>query len=383
MKRSVSLDVFRGFTVAFMILVNNPGSWSTVFSFLGHAKWHGLTIADLVFPFFLFAVGNAQALVLPKMIEERTSGYFFKKVWIRSIIIFFIGFILSWYPFFTWISNDLHFKSWTWINSEGDLVGVRVMGVLQRIALAYGISGSLIYFFSRKALTVSFILLIFYWIFGISFGEGDIYSLEGWFGIKIDHFILGAPHLYQGEGVPFDPEGMVGTIPSIAQVMLGFWVGRILVAFNPRRTFKALFKRGSIFIVLGMFWSLYYPINKNIWTGSYVLVTTGLAIIVLAILFRFLDQKQMSFKGIKFFQAFGKNPLFIFVLSGMIPKTLGLLRFSFEGGVMTPFEWVYANVYHLIPGDPGIGSLLFSLTLVGFYGLVAMWLDKKNIYIRV
>jgi predicted acyltransferase len=383
MKRSLALDVFRGLTVALMILVNNPGSWAAVFDPLGHAKWHGLTFADLVFPFFLFAVGNAQSIVLPRIIEGHTSYYYFKKVWIRTFFIFLIGFFLSWYPFLTWVNNDLQWKGWTWINSEGVLVGIRIMGVLQRIALAYGFSALITSFFPRKILTVTFLVLVIYWTLCIAFGTGDVYGLEGWFGVRIDRLILGESHLYQGEGVPFDPEGLMSTIPAIAQVMLGYWVGRILVAFNPRRTMKALVKRGLILFSLGYLWHFIHPINKKIWTGSYVLVTTGLATLLLALLVKFLDQKQFNWRWTRFFEAFGKNPLFIFVLSGVVPKTLSLIRFQSQGDNSTPLVWIYENAYAHFPGHSGTGSLLFSVTLVCFYGALAMWLDKKSIYFRV
>jgi predicted acyltransferase len=383
MKRSLALDVFRGLTVALMILVNNPGSWDAVFSPLGHAKWHGLTFADLVFPFFLFAVGNAQSIVLPKILEGHTSQYYFKKVLIRTFFIFGIGFFLSWYPFLTWVQNDLQLKGWNWINSEGVQVGIRVMGVLQRIALAYGFSALITYLFPRKVLTVSLLILALYWGLCVSFGTGDVYSLEGWFGVRIDRLILGQTHLYQGDGVPFDPEGIMSTIPSVAQVMLGYWIGRILVAYNPRRTMKAFVKRGFILFSLGCLWHFIHPVNKKIWTGSYVLVTTGLAILVLAVLLKCLDQKQLNWRWTKFFEAFGKNPLFIFVLSGVVPKTLSLIRIQSQDGYLNPLQWFYENLFAHFPGHPGMGSLLFSMTLVIFYGAIAMWLDRKRIYFRV
>lgn len=165
---------------------------------------------------------------------------------------------------------------------------------------------SLNIFFQKKVLTVSLILLILYWGMCVAFGTGDVYSLEGFFGTQLDRTLLTPVHLYQGEGVAFDPEGLMSTLPAVAQVMLGYWVGRILVAFNPRRTMKALIKRGVNLLILGILISPINPINKKIWTSSYVLVTTGLAILILAGLVYFLDRKKVGVRAGYFFEAFGK-----------------------------------------------------------------------------
>ncbi len=383
MNRSLALDVFRGLTVALMILVNNPGTWSHIYAPFEHAAWHGLTPTDLVFPFFLFAVGNAQSLVLPRIWESNTKNYFLKKVWKRTLFIFGIGFFLNWYPFFTWINDDLKLRTWTWLNADGVEVGIRFLGVLQRIALAYGISAMLEFLFPKKVLTVSLALLALYWGMCVLFGTGDVYSLEGFFGTNVDRMILTPVHLYQGEGVAFDPEGLISTIPAVAQVMLGYWVGRILVAFNPRRTMKALLKRGVNLLILGILISPINPINKKIWTTSYVLVTTGLAILLLAGLVYFLDRKKVGTQAAYFFEAFGKNPLFIFVLSALIPKTMSLIRIPYLDKFLTPLQWFYESICSKFPGPPENGSLLYAILLVGLYGALAIWLDKRKLYFKV
>lgn len=383
MNRSLALDVFRGLTVVFMILVNNPGTWSHVYPPLLHAPWHGLTFTDLVFPFFLFAVGNAQAIVFPRMWELHPREYFFRKVLKRTLIIFLIGFFLSWFPFFHWLGDDLTLRTWTWTNPDGTASGIRIMGVLQRIALAYGLSAVIEYFFPKKVLTTSFILLLCYWGICVAFGTGDIYSLEGWPGTSIDRTFLGVSHLYQGEGVPFDPEGLLSTLPSVVQVLLGFWAGRLMAVFNPRKSVKSLMKRGVILTILGGAWHLVHPINKKIWTGSYVLVTTGLALILLSLLIRYLDLKKLKPIGLGLFEAFGKNPLFIFVLSGLIPKALRLIRIESEGSNLSPLNWFYETVCARFPGPPENGSLLYALILIGCYGWLVNWLDRKKIYIKV
>jgi predicted acyltransferase len=366
-----------------MILVNNPGTWSHVYAPLLHAPWHGLTFTDLVFPFFLFAVGNAQAIVFPKMWELHSKEYFFRKVFKRTLIIFMIGFFLSWFPFFHWLGEELTFRGWTWVNVDGSQGGIRILGVLQRIALAYGISSILEYYFPKKILSTGFILLLAYWAACVAFGSGEIYSLEGWFGTSVDRAFLGSDHLYQGEGVPFDPEGLMSTIPATVQVLLGFWAGRLLANYNLRKSVSALTKRGVIFVILGVAWHLLHPINKKIWTGSYVLVTTGLALITLSYLVWLLDLKKKRPRGIKFLEAFGKNPLFIFVLSGLIPKALRLVKFESGDSVLTPLSWFYEMICARFPGPPENGSLLYATILILFYGMIVIWMDKKNIYIKV
>lgn len=371
--RSQALDVFRGLTVALMILVNNPGTWSSVYPPFLHAPWHGLTPTDLVFPFFLFAVGNALSLVTLDL----------KKVLKRTVVIFMIGLILNWLPLFTWVGNDLVFKSWTWINADGVEVGLRVMGVLQRIALAYGFAAIFAYFFKRRTLIISLGLLALYWGLCVAFGTGDIYNLEGWFGTGIDRFIFGATHLYQGEGVAFDPEGLMSTLPAISQVLLGFWIGEKLKALPVQMVLKHFFLTGILFIGTALIWNLVHPINKKIWTGSYVLITTGLAVMILGLLVQLLDVKKAKIIGVSFCEAFGKNPLFIFVLSGFIPKVSTLIRIAFEDKFITPLQWFYQNVCALFPGRTENGSLLYAVILLSLYGLLAMWMNKKRIYIRV
>jgi predicted acyltransferase len=200
-QRYYSLDVFRGTTVALMILVNNPGSWGHIFSPLEHANWHGCTPTDLVFPFFLFAVGNAMSFVMPKL-ALGTAADFWKKVIKRTLLIFAIGLLLNWSPFVKWSDNHLIFKVWE---------NVRILGVLQRIALCYFFASVIVYYGkSRMALFIGMMILVIYWVLNIVFGAaGHPYSLSGYFGNAIDQNILGVSHIYKGEGVPFDPEGLV------------------------------------------------------------------------------------------------------------------------------------------------------------------------------
>ena len=206
-----------------MILVNNPGSWAHIYPPLEHAPWHGLTPTDLVFPFFLFAVGNAMAFVMPRL-EAGGDGVFWRKILKRSVLIFAIGLFLNWWPFVRWQDGSLHFIQW--VNPLDHEKGVRILGVLQRIALCYLFASILIYYLKvRKAVYVGLILLLGYWAVCVAGNPADPFSLAGWFGTDIDRSLLGVAHMYKGEGVPFDPEGWMSTFPAIVEVLFGYMVG--------------------------------------------------------------------------------------------------------------------------------------------------------------
>ena len=202
-QRFYSLDVFRGATVALMILVNNPGSWGHMFPPLDHASWHGCTPTDLVFPFFLFAVGNAMAFVMPKL-EAAGEGAFWKKVIKRTLLIFFIGVFLNWFPFIKY-------------DEAGNFVAkpfetLRIFGVLQRIAVSYFFASVIVHFFKvRGSFVVGMFILLGYWFLCVAANPSDPFSLTGWFGTNIDKALLGEKHMYHGEGVAFDPEGLMNS----------------------------------------------------------------------------------------------------------------------------------------------------------------------------
>ena len=381
-ERYYSLDVFRGATVALMILVNNPGSWSNTFSPLAHASWHGCTPTDLVFPFFLFAVGNAMSFVMPQL-QQGNSSEFWKKVIKRTILIFLIGLFLNWSPFVKWSDTGLVFKPWE---------NVRILGVLQRIALCYFFASVIIYYGkSRMALFIGMMILVIYWVLSFALGAaGHPYSLSGYFGNAIDFNILGISHIYKGEGVPFDPEGLTSTLPAIVQVIFGFLVGEYIQLKG--KNFEMLAKlllTGVVLVLVGFIWDFSFPINKKIWTSSYVFYTSGLAIITLSMFIYLLEFNNAKGKWSQFFDVFGKNPLFIFVLSGFLPRVLALLRWvdhvdeKGEPVYTNALPWFYQNVCKDVTSDLRIGSLLYALCMIAFMGTIAYLLDKKKIYIRV
>ena len=381
-ERYYSLDVFRGATVALMILVNNPGSWSNIFSPLAHASWHGCTPTDLVFPFFLFAVGNAMSFVMPKF-QQGNSSQFWKKIIKRTALIFLIGLFLNWSPFVKWSDDNLVFKTWE---------NIRILGVLQRIALCYFFAAIIIYYGkSRVALFTGMMILVIYWVLCFALGApGHPYSLSGFFGNAIDFKILGISHVYKGEGVPFDPEGLGSTMPAIVQVIFGFLVGEYIQLKG--KNFEMLAKlllTGVVLILVGYIWDFSFPINKKIWTSSYVFYTTGLAITTLSMFIYLLEFNNAKGKWSQFFDVFGKNPLFIFVLSGFLPRVLALLRWvdhvdeKGEPVYTSALPWFYQHVCKNIATDLRVGSLLYALCIIAFMATIAYILDKKKIYIKV
>ncbi len=412
-QRFYSLDVFRGATVCLMILVNNPGSWSFIYAPLEHAPWHGLTPTDLVFPFFLFAVGNAMSFVMPRL-EAGGDAIFWKKVLKRSALIFLIGLFLNWWPFVTEVNRlvegstefqkETIFKGFTWIDysrdKAGNLVetikGVRILGVLQRIALAYFFASILVYYLkARRVFLAGLIFLLIYWMLCYVGNPADPYSLKGWFGTGIDKLILGETHMYKGEGIPFDPEGLMSTLPAIVQVIFGYLVGDYIqkkskpvpvseqggiTSGGMYEMLTGLFVIGIAMIVTGFCWDMVFPINKKIWTSSYVIYTTGLAILTIGTMIYMIEINKIRGGLARFFDVFGKNALFVFALSAFLPKGLALIKL---GDGVNPWNWLYKKVLIYTPGAKENGSLLYALCVITFMWAICWWMDKKKIYVKV
>ena len=357
-----------------MILVNNPGSWAHIYAPLEHAPWHGLTPTDLVFPFFLFAVGNAMAFVMPKL-EQAGPAIFWKKVLKRSALIFLIGLFINWWPFVK--ATDYSFKVFE---------NVRILGVLQRIALAYFFAAIIVFYLKgAKAFYVAMLLLLGYWALCLLGNPADPYSLQGWFGTDIDKAILGITHMYKGEGIPFDPEGIMSTMPAIAQVIIGYLAGNYIHENGKSKEqlpamLNGLFVAAIALLITGFCWDMVMPINKKIWTSSYVVYTTGLATLTIATMIYLIEIKGVKSNISQFFDVFGKNALFVFALSAFLPKGFALIKLG-EG--VTPWNWLYKKVYIHIPGAPENGSLAYALTVISFMWLICWWLNKKRIYIKV
>jgi predicted acyltransferase len=394
-QRFYSLDVFRGASVALMILVNNPGSWSHIYSPLEHAPWHGATPTDLVFPFFLFAVGNALAFVMPRL-EAAGEGVFWRKILKRTFLIFFIGLMLNWMPFIKWDQDTIVFKPWQYIDGSGNPAGVRILGVLQRIALAYFFASVIIHFFKiRGAFVAAAVILLGYWFLCVAGNPADPFSLHGWFGTNVDKAILGDAHMYHGElenGKPvvFDPEGFMSLFAAIVQVIFGYFAGDYIIKKGKTHEMvNGLFVAGCVLVFAGFCWDMVFPINKKIWTSSYTIYTTGLALLTLSVLIYIIEFKNWRGWWSKFFDVFGKNPLFIFILSGVLPRLLGLIRISNglnpQGKPMylSPFGWFYEHICKPVSSNLNNGSLLYAILTILMYWLIVYWMDKKKIYVKV
>ena len=382
-ERFYSLDVFRGATVALMILVNNPGTWGHIFAPLDHSAWHGVTPTDLVFPFFLFAMGNAMAFVMPRL-DAAGESAFWKKIIKRTVLIFLIGMFLNWFPFIKY-------------DAAGNFVAkpfenLRIFGVLQRIAVSYFFASILIHFFKvRGSFVAGMIILLGYWFLCVAANPADPFSIGGWFGTNIDKAVLGETHMYHGEGIAFDPEGMMSSFGSIVQVILGYLVGNyIITKGKTTEMLNGLFVAGCVLVFTGFCWDMVFPLNKKIWTSSYTIYTTGLAIMIIAVMIYLIEFKGSKGWWSRFFDVFGKNPLFIFVLSGILPRLLNLVRIPGVMGpggkrnYLAPFEMFYEYVCKpVFPSDPRIGSLVYALSFIIMMWFFAWILDKKKIYIKV
>ncbi|MGZ5220546.1 MAG: acyltransferase family protein [Chitinophagaceae bacterium] len=371
-QRFLALDIFRGMTVCFMIIVNTPGNGATTYSPLLHATWNGFTPTDLVFPSFMFAVGNSMSFVMEKW-AKLSQAQVLGKIFKRTLIIFLLGFLMYWFPF-------VHY------NDQHQLVAnpfdhTRVMGVLQRIALGYCLASLMIYYLRPvRVFTLSVVLLLLYWLILLLFGEtGDPYNMVTNAGTKLDMWLLGPNHLYHGEGIAFDPEGVLSTLPAITNVTFGWLAGKWIQ--RKGKEYEGLAKlllAGALFIVVALAWHPFFPINKKLWTGSFVLLTVGIDCIILAVLIYITDFLQQRKWGY-FFEVFGKNPLFIYLLSevGAI-----LLWFFGVGEKYQPlYSWVYENVFSRT--GMYFGSFLFAISFMLVCWLVGYMLDKRKIYIRV
>ncbi|MFZ1801060.1 MAG: DUF5009 domain-containing protein [Chitinophagaceae bacterium] len=368
--RFKALDVFRGMTICLMIIVNTPGSWDYVYSPLDHAVWNGFTPTDLVFPSFLFAVGNAMSFVIPKW-EEMGNTFVIKKVLTRTILLFLIGYLMYWFPFFR-LDSQHHFQL-------APISETRIPGVLQRIALAYGAASLLLHFFKkRQVLFASIFILIAYWAILYFFGNAqDPYSIHGNVVLKIDTWFFGINHLYTGEGFPFDPEGLLSTLPSIVNVVAGFFAGYYLQ--KKGTNYESLFKLilvGFICFVIAWWWNLVFPINKKIWTSSYVMLTVGLDCMILAAIVYVLDIKQKKW-GVYFFDVFGRNPLFIYVLSELAVVILSMIPIQGTNFL----DWLYLHIFS--KAGNYFGSFLFAVAFMFCCWLAGYFLHKKKIYIRI
>ncbi len=385
-ERLLSVDIMRGITVAGMILVNNPGSWGHVYAPLRHAVWNGLTPTDLVFPFFMFIMGVSMCLSMSKK-GFKADGKAVLKMMKRFVLIFLIGVALGWLGTFcgrlAWgPAEGEQLPLWARIiNAANSFDTIRILGVLPRLALCYLFGSIIVMAFRPKTVVwISAGLLAVY--SGILiFGNGYEFSEKNVLYV-VDHYVLGEKHLYRdsvdGVTLAFDPEGLLGTLPSVAHVLIGFCCGLLLIKKDDRKT-KALnlFTVGSLLAIAGLLLSYGLPLNKKIWSPTFVLTTCGMASCVLALLTVSIDIRGHR-KGWWPAEVFGVNPLALYVLSDVLAILFGTVKI----GGSTIGGSVYEGLCAIIP-SPHAASLAFALLFVALNWAVGYVLYKRKIYIKL
>lgn len=364
--RSEALDVMRGLTLALMIVVNMAIGDGHSYGQLLHAEWDGLTLTDLVFPSFLFVVGGALAHTLTGY-EARGAGHVARKVLTRSVVIFLLGVLLYLFPFVRHTpGGQLAFAS---------LDQARVFGVLQRIALCYAAAALVIHVGGRRGAWTAFVASLagYAWLLA-TFGD---HTLSGNAVVRLDRWLVGEPHLYHGEGIAFDPEGLMSTLPALANVLAGYLaVGYIRARGVSYEAVATLWLVAAVAIVAALGWSTVLPFNKKLWTSSYALLSAGIGTAVFAAIVTVVDLRRVR-ALVPLAAPFGRNALLIYLLSEIGNDLL----LEAPVGDQTLFEWLWSAGFASWAGEK-LGALLYSLAYMGCCWLVARALDRRHIYFR-
>ncbi len=379
-QRIVSLDAFRGATILGMIVVNNPGTWSAVYPPLRHAQWHGWTPTDLIFPFFLFIVGVAIAITTPKRLASgATASELSKKIVRRSAVLFGLGLFMAAWPFIT-LEPEFGLRP--------ALGSLRIMGVLQRIALCYLVV-SLLALARRPKLEVWVVsgLLFGYWALMSwvpvpGYGAGALDVPQGTLAAYVDRVVFGR-HLWVGADRLWDPEGLLSTLPAIATTVFGVWAGRELThptASVFEKTARLLVYGVSL-VVAGYVWSWFFPVNKSIWTSSYAVLTAGQAMCALAVCYWVFDVRGRT-KWARPLVIYGVNAITVFVLSGLVAKSLVLIRISPDGQPISLQAWIFERLF-LPLGSPVNASLAYALVWVVMWWLVLAAMHRRGWVLKV
>ncbi len=385
-KRLLSLDILRGITIAGMIMVNNPGSWGSIYAPLKHAAWDGLTPTDLVFPFFMFIMGVSMYISYSKL-GFRLTGRTFTKLLRRSLVLFAIGLFLNWFGLACRGMAALRDADMNWFMRLYDagfmhLEKWRIMGVLQRLALV-SFGGAFILLTVRRKYIPYLIGVILVGYSALMIATNSLELTVENIAARVDLAILGDSHMYHINGVALDPEGWISTIPCIAHVLIGVMAGSMIMSVRENhKKIEYLGLLGAIILMLGFLWDYAMPINKALWSSSYVLVTCGLASLLLAVLIWLIDVKGYK-QWTMFFEAFGVNPMAIFVFAGLFANLISNIGFTTSAGKWMSLKgYLYAEILSPAFG-PTLGSLVFALMFICFCWLVALPLYKKKIYIKI
>jgi predicted acyltransferase len=395
-ERLLSLDVFRGMTIAGMLLVNNPGSWSAIYPPLQHAAWHGWTPTDLIFPFFLFIVGITTHLSIEaRRARGDDDATLIRQIIRRGFVIFLAGLLLNGFPFFTWgaVAGN---PDPTFMERVADrLYNWRIMGVLQRIGIAYTIGALLSFRASlEKQVAIIATLLLGYW-FAMTLlpvppdgflGADVLHNPPATLAAYFDRMLLDwgrfGNHLWVNAKT-WDPEGPFSTIPAIGTAMIGIVCGRWIGSSRPlSERLAGMFAAGSIAMMAGLMWHWSFPINKSIWTSSYVLFTAGMAAVTLATCMWIIDEHRVT-GWTKPFVVYGMNPIIAFVGSGIMARLIYSIFKVESGGERIALQaWIYQTFYvsWLAPKN---ASLLFAISFVLVWFAILWVLYRRRIFLKV
>ena len=379
--RLLSLDILRGITIAGMIMVNNPGTWQYIYKPLGHASWHGLTPTDLVFPFFMFIMGVSMYMSFRKFEFKATKASIYKIVK-RTVLLFLVGMALNW---FGRLCGGLS-RGENFIEAATHFDTLRILGVLQRLALAYGFAALIAVYVKPKHIIWSILILLTGYFLLLLFGNGFDKSENNIISI-IDRAILGTAHMYRdtdaaGTSIALDPEGLLSTLPSIAHVLIGYLFGKIIIDNKDNHVkVEKIMIWGTLLAFGGLLLQYGCPINKKIWSPTFVLTTTGFAAQLLALLIWIIDIKKKD-RWTPFFHAFGVNPLIVYVFAGVFSNILSNVKFMFREETISLKGFIYSVMIQPWAGNY-FGSLIYALFLVTICWLFGLFLYKKNIYIKL
>jgi len=365
--RILSLDIFRGLTIMAMIIVNTPGSWSYIYPILSHSVWNGCTPTDLVFPFFIFAMGFSSVLSTSKRLQKGTSKQkLVFQLLRRSAIIFLLGLIINSFPF-------------------NDLANIRIPGVLQRIAIVNLFCGLFLIYSDIKVIWyVSAALLLGYWALMTlvpvpGFGPSNLEpttNLAAW----LDRLIIGK-HVWVYTKL-YDPEGILSTLPAIASGLIGVLAGNsFMKSKGDSDKLTNLLVYGNILIISGMVWGMLFPINKQLWTSSYVLYTSGLAMVVLGIIYWIADIKRIR-QFAPPFLAFGTNAIIAYFGSEIGAISIGMIKINYGDSKISLYDWLFIQ-YQSIGLSPINASLLGALLFAGFWLLVVGIMYRRHIIVKI
>ncbi len=363
--RLVSLDIFRGITFAFMIITFTPGSSKYVYQALKQSDWNGIAPADLIFPFFLFIVGVSTYFSMKKYGSE-ISGSSTLRIFRRMLALIAVGLFINIFPYF-----------------RMDYSTLRIMGVLQRIALAYGIGAIICLSVRREYIWIVIaVILLLYWGVLAYFGGSDPYSLQHNLVLRTDIALLGKKHLFTGFGIPFDPQGLLSTVPSVCSVIIGYYIGEMVGSGSASgKSVLKIVLFATAAAGLGYLWNMIFPFNESLWTSSFVLFTSGLAMAVFAFIYLIADVFKFQIWGI-FFTILGMNSIAVYFLSEIWTKLLLFIKIPSGLVKISAYQWFYDKACVPIAGNLN-GSLMFAIIQMILIWLVALFLYRKKILIRL